>query len=113
VEQATSLTVVLFVAILSAIVSTPIAYSLDYLIFEYLAAPTLSDFEENWVTTFPSRSFKVADSGGDGKISIHCTARKKLEELSTAIKEYRRCLTTRQLAEFDRKIYLLIIRKTL
>jgi len=39
VEQATSFTVVLFVAILSAVLSTPIAYLQDYLIFEYLAAP--------------------------------------------------------------------------
>jgi len=118
VEQATSFTVVLFVAILSAIVSTPIAYVQDYLIFEYVAArppppplPRCNDVpatnlkhsETSWVSIFPSRSFKVADSGGDGKESIHCTARRKLKELSASMKEYRRCLTTLQLAEFDRK----------
>jgi len=113
-EQATSFTVVLFVAILSAIVSTPIAYLQDYLIFEYVAAPPprcndvpvtdLNLSATNLASIFPSRSLKVADSGGDSTdVSIHCIARRKLKELSATIKDYRRCLTTRQLAEFDRK----------
>ena len=111
-EQATSFTVVLFVAILSAIVSTPIAYLQNYLIFEYVAAPPrcndvpVTDLDQsamNLASIFPSRSLKVADSGVDCTDSIHCIARKKLKELSAAIKDYRRCLTTRQLAEFDRK----------
>eukprot|EP00597_Dinobryon_sp_UTEXLB2267_P011073 CAMPEP_0170102850 /NCGR_PEP_ID=MMETSP0020_2-20130122/3125_1 /TAXON_ID=98059 /ORGANISM="Dinobryon sp., Strain UTEXLB2267" /LENGTH=1395 /DNA_ID=CAMNT_0010326267 /DNA_START=600 /DNA_END=4788 /DNA_ORIENTATION=- len=109
IEHATGFTVVVFVALLSAIVSTPVAYFQSYLIYEYLAAPTsLTSIHDDACMDIYQRKnlslFAQSFSSTDSKNVVDDNIIKKtFGELSAAIKDYRQTLLSRELHEFDRK----------
>ena len=103
VEHATCFTVVLFVAMISAILSTPIAYFQDYLIFEYLAAPIRSPtIRDDSIATDRRDKHLITDHKKFLDSDLN-TSRTKLEELIVVMQRHRQSLSFRQRTEFDRK----------
>jgi hypothetical protein len=96
VEPTNSFSVVLFVAIFSAIVSAPIAIAQNILIQRYLAAP-ISHGSTNEAQRVVKSIFKEAKVIDD-------EAHRNYDKLTQELKAYRQSLTTQQLHEFDRKI---------
>jgi len=127
VEPVTSFTVVLFVAVFSAVVSTPIAMLQNSIISKYLAAPIYTPFDAQSNNTSSNDAVCNNDDNNnknrgsrknvsvfskpflsfhDSKV-IHDSTRKSLADLSAGIKEYRMTLTGRQQSEFDCKYLFL------
>jgi hypothetical protein len=112
-EPANDLMRVVFVAVLSAMWSAPIALFVDWLIMKVLAARTYSSKvqrDNNGERRFSSKqinSVNVSQSNVsladiNGK-SIRKTALVEVEELNEAIRKYRNTLPSSQLEEFDSK----------
>ena len=113
-----SIKIVLFVALFSAIVSTPIALSLDWIIQNILAAPLKSraDIETLSTVDIESRYARRSDSNSSGRASDggrlqsatsamirSMKANAELDKLSAAIVKHRETLEKDQLNEFDGK----------
>ena len=108
IQPSTDLTVILFVACFSALVTTPLSLVLNWLIFRVLAAPTSSSSIE--VTSDSSTTSKpeagsieaVAEHDLDRR-SVKKSATTEFEQLSKGLRSYRTLLSHKQREEFDSK----------
>ena len=112
IQPSTDLTVILFVACFSALVTTPVSLALNWLIFRVLAAPTLkasghrvmSDPAMNTNTT-ESKPTEIEAATGhyQGPKLSQSPATEELERLSKGLQSYRALLGVQQRDEFDSK----------
>jgi hypothetical protein len=108
IQPSTDLTVILFVACFSALVTTPLSLVLNWLIFRVLAAPTSSSSIQ--VTSDSSTTSKpeagsieaVAEHDLDRR-SVKKSATTEFEQLSKGLRSYRTLLSHKQREEFDSK----------
>ena len=112
IQPSTDLTVILFVACFSALVTTPISLVLNWLIFRVLAAPTskssnhqvLSDPSiEDETRANPNKKIPAAIEDRD---SLSSKTAEELNQLSKELQSYRALLGTQQRDEFDSKWFL-------
>ena len=112
IEPDSSINIILFVAIFSAIVSTPLAVLCDFVIQYILSAST--DSVKNAVQREKSKSilelFLRRPKVGDSSKSLNLTALNEMNSLSSDIQVYREELNDAERREFDSKmIYLYMI----
>jgi hypothetical protein len=107
IEPSNDFTVVLFVAIFSAIVSTPIALTENWIIRRFLVPPIQSEPPEGSPSadTFSSyrNMFSLSMYFQKATLNADSAASVELNTLSTQLKRYRETLTSRQRTEFDRE----------
>jgi hypothetical protein len=100
IQPSTDLTVILFVACFSALVSTPISLALNWLIFNVLVAPTSKPSNQQDETNKNQEKIATAIEHDQDKKS---KTAEELEQLSKALQSYRALLGTTQRDEFDSK----------
>jgi hypothetical protein len=99
IEPSEDITIVIFIAILSAVISTPIAIAEGIIIHNYLAAATRGNSNSDSPNS-DRQSFFFQQNVDDQKFSI--LAKKNMNELIAAKNSYREALTTSQRrADFD------------
>jgi hypothetical protein len=110
IQPSTDLTVILFVACFSALVTTPISLALNWLIFRVLAAPTSKISKRQVIPDQPierSTMIKkdIANLTGLGhdQSSHGRAAAEEFERLHNGLQSYRALLNTKQRDEFDSK----------
>jgi len=106
IEPVTSFTVVLFVAVFSAMVSTPIAIIQNTIIRKFLAAPTYG-VENDALMHAPTSNKSILSKSlsvfQKNEKLVDDSARVSLSALTAAIKGYRETLEFYQKNEFDSK----------
>ena len=111
IQPSTDLTVILFVACFSALVTTPISLALNWLIFRVLAAPTSTISKQQVIPDQPivkeSRKIEndVANVTGHDydQSSRGRAAAEEFERLRKGLQSYRALLSAKQRDEFDSK----------
>ena len=111
IQPSDDLTVILFVACFSALVTTPISLVLNWLIFRVLAAPTIKSSEQVMPDTAMDKTRANLSQvetvvRHDLKQRImRNAATEELKQLSKGLHSYRVLLSTQQREEFDSKFY--------
>jgi hypothetical protein len=126
IEPSEQIKVVLFVAIFCAIISTPIALLVDWILLHTIAAPTLQKIDSETTSLFDMRQMSSIVIPTDSTYSDTSSASQKLrgiatkqqhdlsilssfQKLLTEIQVYRRKLNESEKSEFDGKLSLRII----
>ena len=108
IQPSTDLTVILFVACFSALMTTPLSLSLNWLIFRVLVAPTSKPSSQQVLsdpfideTRANQKKAAVIEHDHD----MNCKTAEELEQLSKELQSYRALLGAKQRDEFDSKFF--------
>jgi hypothetical protein len=110
IEPDSSIKIILFVAILSAIISTPVAVLCDFIIKYVLCAPLPSTVIEKGVEKSKKRpSVMEYFQRKKSSSTVDMTSLAEMNSLASDIQVYREDLAVSERNEFDSKFYIFLI----